>query len=69
MASISFRGEHQWQVQIRRKGHSVAMTFQNKKEAEAWALKTEGEIDQSIFKKTNLVDDQRKKLPEEADFF
>jgi integrase len=53
MASIANRGEYQWQVQIRRKGHVLSKTFFYKKDAEAWARKVESEIDRGIFINTN----------------
>ena len=53
MASISFRGEYQWQVQIRRKGYKLSKTFYYKQDAEVWARKTESEIDRGIFVSTN----------------
>lgn len=49
MATITFRGEYQWQVQIRRKDQKLSKTFQYKLEAEKWARKTESEIDRGIF--------------------
>ncbi|NOT16018.1 MAG: site-specific integrase [Methylotenera sp.] len=53
MASITLRGEYQWQVQIRRKGHTLSKTFYYKQDAEVWARKTESEIDRGIFINTN----------------
>lgn len=53
MASITLRGEYQWQVQIRRKGHKLSKTFYYKQDAEIWARKTESEIDRGIFINTN----------------
>ncbi|MGB2832545.1 MAG: site-specific integrase [Methylotenera sp.] len=53
MASITNRGEYQWQVQIRRKGHVLSKTFYYKSDAEVWARKTESEIDRGIFINTN----------------
>lgn len=49
MASITKRGDYQWQVQIRRKGQKLSKTFYFKKDAEIWARKTESEIDRGIF--------------------
>ena len=53
MASISLRGEYQWQVQIRRKGHILSKTFFYKQDAEIWARKTESEIDRGIYVNTS----------------
>lgn len=53
MASITLRGEYQWQVQIRRKGHKLSKTFFYKQDAEVWARKVESEIDRGIFINTN----------------
>lgn len=53
MASITLRGEYQWQVQIRRKGQKLSKTFFYKQDAEIWARKTESEIDRGIFINTN----------------
>lgn len=45
MASILQIGD-KWRAQIRRKGHkSIAESFDTKREAEAWARKTEAEMD------------------------
>lgn len=50
MASIRQKGPHQWQVQIRRKGWPVqSATLRSKKDALAFARKTEREMDQGIF--------------------
>ncbi len=50
MATVREKGPYQWQVQIRRKGwpHQTA-TFRTKKEAQAWARKTESEMDRGLF--------------------
>lgn len=53
MASITLRGEFQWQVQIRRKGQTLSKTFYYKQDAEIWARKTESEIDRGIYINTN----------------
>ena len=50
MATIRKRGEYQWQAMIRRKGHAPqSRTFENRKDAEAWARKTESEMDRGVF--------------------
>lgn len=50
MATIREKGPYQWQVQIRRKGWPYqTATFRTKKDAQAWARKTEREMDQGLF--------------------
>jgi integrase len=63
MASISYRGPHQYQAQIRRKGYPTQTeTFETRREAEDWAKKTEFEmtsgsfIDRSVLEKTTFGD-------------
>jgi integrase len=50
MATIREKGPYQWQVQIRRKGWPYQnATFRSKKDAEAWARKTEHDMDRGLF--------------------
>ena len=50
MASISKRGNQQWQAKIRKKGYPVmSKTFDTKREAEAWAAITESEMTRDVF--------------------
>ena len=50
MATIREKGPYQWQVQIRRKGWPTQnATLRTKKEAQAWARKTEHAMDQGLF--------------------
>lgn len=49
MASITKRGERQWQAKVRRKGVSVSATFETKVRAQAWARDTENEIEAGRF--------------------
>ncbi len=50
MATVREKGPYQWQVQIRRKGWpNQTPTFRTKKEAQAWARKTESEMDRGLF--------------------
>ena len=50
MASIRKRGDLQWEVRIRRKGHPVTCkTFNTKGYAERWARDVENEMDRGIF--------------------
>lgn len=65
MASITKRGELQWQVQIRRKGQVLSKTFFYKNDAEIWARKTESEIDRGIF--INTMEAERLTLAELID--
>jgi integrase len=46
MATIRKRGEYQWQAIVKRKGFPLqSKTFELKKDAEAWARKTERQLD------------------------
>lgn len=50
MASITRRGDLQWQARVRRKGYPVQIkTFNTRSEAEAWARQVESEIDRGVF--------------------
>ena len=50
MASITKRGEYQYQVQIRRKGYPIQQrTFETKREAGAWASTVESEMHRGVF--------------------
>jgi integrase len=50
MATIREKGPYQWQVQIRRKGWPFQnATFRTKRDAEAWARKTESDMDRAQF--------------------
>lgn len=51
MATISQRGDGQWQAKIRKQGYpSVSKTFTNKRDAESWARKTESEIERGTWR-------------------
>jgi integrase len=51
MATIRKKGEYQWHVQIRRKGHPPqTRTFELKADAEAWARSVERDMDCGEFK-------------------
>ena len=63
MATITKRGDHQWQAKIRRRGYPAqSKTFERKSEAEAWAAVIESEmarsvfVDRSVAKRTTLED-------------
>jgi integrase len=50
MATIREKGPYQWQVQIRRRGWpNQNATFRTKKDAEAWARKSEHAMDRGLF--------------------
>jgi hypothetical protein len=50
MATVREKGPYQWQVQIRRKGWPFQnATFRTKRDAEAWARKTESDMDRAQF--------------------
>jgi integrase len=50
MASIRKRGEYQYEARIRRKGtETICKTFNNKADAEKWALLTEAELARGIY--------------------
>lgn len=49
MATVSKRGDRQWQAKVRRKGHSASATFETKARAEAWARQIESDIDAGRF--------------------
>lgn len=50
MASISRRGDLQWQARVRRKGYPVQIkTFNTRADAEAWARQVESEVDRGVF--------------------
>jgi len=50
VASISRRGDLQWQARVRRRGYPVQIkTFNTRADAEAWARQVESEIDRGVF--------------------
>ena len=57
MASISKRGDYQFQVTIRRKGYpSQTKTFESRAEAQMWARETESKMDQGYFRDLREVE-------------
>lgn len=63
MASIRKRGEHQWQAEVRKKGHPPQRrTFLARADAERWARQTESDIERGVFvdrseaESTSLID-------------
>ncbi len=51
MASITQRGEFQFQAQVRRKGYETqSKAFESKKNAEKWARHVESSMDKILFK-------------------
>lgn len=50
MATITKRGDYQWQVKIRRKGYpDQSRTFDSKAEADKWARAVETELDRGLY--------------------
>ena len=50
MASIRKRGDRQWEVRVRKRGHPVqCQTFTTKVKAEAWATIVESEMERGVF--------------------
>lgn len=50
MATIRKKGEYQWHVQIRRKGHpQESKTFPTRADAEKWARDIESKMDKGVF--------------------
>lgn len=50
MATISKRGDYQWQVKVRRKGYpDQSRTFDSKAEADKWARSVEAELDKGLY--------------------
>ncbi len=49
MATITKRGDRQWQAKVRRRGINTSATFETKARAEAWARQAESEIDAGRF--------------------
>lgn len=53
MATITKRGEGQWQAKIRKRGYKTqSKTFQTKARAEKWARMVESEMDRGVFLST-----------------
>ncbi len=50
MASVRKRGDQQWEVRVRKRGHPVqCKTFTTKARAEAWATVVESEMERGVF--------------------
>jgi hypothetical protein len=58
MASITRRGDRQWQVKVRRRQWSASATFETKARAEMWARQVEGTIDERRFNPGSLEADR-----------
>lgn len=57
MAVFEKRGPYQWRVKIRKKGFSTqTKTFSDKKNADAWARKTESEMERGIFISSSVAE-------------
>ena len=58
MATITKRGDRQWQAKVRRRGHVASATFETKARAEAWARDVEAEIDAGRFNSRRMEADR-----------
>lgn len=57
MATISKRGDKQWQAKIRKKGYpDRSKTFSTKAQAERWARHVESEMDRGVFVSTSAAE-------------
>ncbi len=50
MATIELRNSGRWQAKIRRRGVIISETFGTKSDADAWARKTESEIERGLWR-------------------
>jgi integrase len=58
MASITRRGDRQWQVKVRRRHWNASATFETKARAEMWARQVEGAIDARRFNPGSIEADR-----------
>ena len=57
MASITKRGEGQWQAKVRKRGYPVqSKTFSTKTMAVTWARSVESEMDRGVFLSTSIAE-------------
>jgi len=57
MATLTKRGEGQWQAKVRKQGYAVqTKTFSTKARAEQWARMVESEMDRGIFISTSVAE-------------
>ncbi len=57
MATITKRGDGQWQAKVRKKGYAVqSKTFKTKVRAEQWARNVESEMDRGVFLSTSIAE-------------
>lgn len=57
MATITKRGEGQWQAKVRKKGYQdQTKTFSTKVKAEQWARMVESEMDRGVFMSTSVAE-------------
>ena len=57
MATITKRGDGQWQTKVRKKGYAVqSKTFKTKVRAEQWARNVESEMDRGVFLSTSIAE-------------
>lgn len=68
MATITKRGDLQWQAKVRRKGHPAqSKTFDSRADAEKWARHTENSMDRGIF--VSRAEAERMTLREALDIY
>jgi integrase len=58
LASITRRGDRQWQVKVRRRQWTASATFETKARAEMWARQVEGAIDARRFNPGSIEADR-----------
>lgn len=57
MATLTKRGDSQWQAKVRKKGYPVqSKTFKTKAMAEQWARNVESEMDRGVFLSTSIAE-------------
>ncbi len=57
MATITKRGDGQWQAKVCKKGYAVqSKTFKTKVRAEQWARNVESEMDRGVFLSTSVAE-------------
>ncbi|MCP4077192.1 MAG: hypothetical protein GY744_13530 [Gammaproteobacteria bacterium] len=60
MATITKRGDGQWQSKVRKKGYPVqSKTFTTKAQADRWSRHVESEMDRGIFLSTTEAENTR----------
>jgi len=60
MATLTKRGDGQWQAKVRKKGYAVqSKTFSTKAMAATWARNVEAEMDRGVFLSTSIAENTR----------